>query len=426
MNQPKSRKKYKDKHINPIVYTNNPISKKNKNKKSAFSGFYGSQRIPETPIINYMKNNFETFFTRFKQAETEHKSVIVLDDVFETTNIVKPTGNIYNLKTELNGNPNMPLDKLIAYSFYTKNREMFITKDNNPTPENTYLELLKYQMGKDIARDDRTIQYYNPNYGKKNADGETDTKKYTQVLYGTSYFSKYKNDNDGGEDIVADEFYKLIIKSYANHVNKPFDYNTINKIALLSCQNVVSLVSDLVTEKIGDMLSPHISSVINSRKNNVITFTETEQTMEFNFESGLTITTTNENGEEDLNFDPRGHLTFNFFVDLKNNNFRFKNFELSYESDNATENANADADANADGANNAAVNPVGNRMKLQYAIPVAAGVGGIVATPFILGALGGKKKVKFTRTRSGTRSGTRHRSRPRTRTRRKKRKKVFY
>ena len=77
MNQPKSRKKYKDKYTNnPIVYTNNPISKKNKNKKPAFSGFYGSQRIPETPIINYMKNNFEPFFTRFKQAEIEHKSVI--------------------------------------------------------------------------------------------------------------------------------------------------------------------------------------------------------------------------------------------------------------------------------------------------------------------------------------------------------------
>ena len=371
--------------------------KSKKNTPKIDTNFYGSHLIPITPIINYMKDNFDTYLTHFKQAETEHKNVIYLDDVFETKNIVKPPGKVYNLKTEINSNPNMPLDKLIAYSFYMKTKEAFITKDKNPTTNNTYLDILKYQMGKDISRDDRTIQYYNPNYEKKDADGEIDTKKYTQIPFNASYFSKY-----GDDDIVTDEFYKLIIKYYSSYVNKKIDYNIINKIALLSCQNIFSLISDLVSAKIDDMLSPNISSVSDSRKNIVITFTKKEQTMEFNFDSNLLITTTNKDGEEDLIFDPRGHLTFNFFVDLNNNNFKFNNFELSYDLGNDSGN-----DSGNDLGNDGAANPVGNKRNLQYAVPVTVGIGGIVATPFILGALGGKRLGTRTRTRPGKRLGTR-------------------
>lgn len=398
-NQSRDKYKNKRKHKN----------KSNKNTSKIDTNFYGSHLIPTTPIINYMKDNFETYLTHLKQAEIEHKNVIYLDDVFETKNIVKPTGKIYNLKTEINSNPNMPLDKLIAYAFYMKTKDAFITKDDKPTTNNAFLETLKYQMGKDISRDDRTIQYYNPNYEKKDSDGKLDTEKYSKQIYNASYFSGLDNNY-----IVADNFYKLIIKYYANHVNKKINYNVINKIALLSCQNIFNFIDDLVTEKVNNMLAPKLNLVYQPQKNVVITFTEKEQTIEFIFDTKLLISTNVitknfPNGREEiLGEPPYGHLSYNLFVDLKNNTFKFNNFELSYEVDkwNGSEQNNV--------FDNPVDNPGGNNMNLQYAMPVAVGIGGIVATPFILGALGGKRLGKRTRTRK--RLGTR----PRVRTKKHK------
>jgi hypothetical protein len=395
----KSRDKYKNKHKHK--------NKSNKNTHKIVTNFYGSHLIPITPIINYMKDNFETYLTHLKQAEVEDKNVIYLDDTFETTNIVKPTGKIYNLNTEINSNPNMPLDKLISYAFYIKTKDAFITKDEKPTTNNAFLETLKYQMGKDISRDDRTIQYYNSNYNKKDSDGKLDTEKYSKQVYNASSFSGLDNNY-----IVADNFYKLIIKYYANHVNKKINYNVINKIALLSCQNIFNFIDDLVTEKVNNMLAPKLNLAYQPQKNVVITFTEKEQTIEFSFDTKLLISTnviTNNfpNGREEiLGEPPYGHLSYNLFVDLQNNTFKFNNFELSYEVDkwNGPEQNN---DIN-NVADNVADNPAGNNMRLQYAAPVAVGIAGIVATPFILGALGGKRHGIRSRVRHGIRSRVRH------------------
>ena len=77
-NQSRDKYKNKRKHKN----------KSNKNTSKIDTNFYGSHLIPTTPIINYMKDNFETYLTHLKQAEAEDKNVIYLDDVFETKNIV--------------------------------------------------------------------------------------------------------------------------------------------------------------------------------------------------------------------------------------------------------------------------------------------------------------------------------------------------
>jgi hypothetical protein len=366
-----SRDKYKNKRKH-----------KNKSKKNTHkidTNFYGSHLIPITPIINYMKDNFDTYLTHLKQVETENKYVIYLDDVFQTNNIFHPTGQIYNLKTEINSNPDMPLDKLIAYAFYMKTKDAFITKDNNPTTNSTYLETLKYQMGKDISRDNRTIKYYNSTYNKNDANGKKDTTKFDQTTYESSYFSNLPNNF-----LIADKFYKLIIKYYSDKVNRQVDYNIINKIALLSCQNIFNLITDLITIKLNDILSPETNTVFRPTKNIVITFTKEEQTMELNFQSKLIIS---KNGMLNPEY-PCGNLIFTLFVDLKNNKFKFNNFQISYDLDKCDESTENNE------VNNETDNPLNSKMNLKYAMPVALGIGGIISTPFILGALGGKNNKK--------------------------------
>ena len=184
----------------------------------------------------------------------------------------------------------------------------------------------------------------------------------------------------------------MIIEHYSDYVNKQIDYNIINKIALLSCQNIFNLITDLITIKINTILAPETNTVFRPTKNIVITFTEKEQTMEFNFNSKLIIST---NGILNPEY-PCGKIIFNFFVDLKNNNFKFNNFELSYDLDKCDEHVENNNEVTNE-VTNEAPNAVGSKMNLKYAMPVALGIGGIVATPFLLGALGGKKSFKTRR-----------------------------
>ena len=114
--------------------------------------------------------------------------------------------------------------------------------------------------------------------------------------------------------------------------------------------------------------------------------------MEFNFNSKLIIST---NGILNPEY-PCGKIIFNFFVDLKNNNFKFNNFELSYDLDKCDEHVENNNEVTNE-VTNEAPNAVGSKMNLKYAMPVALGIGGIVATPFLLGALGGKKSFKTRR-----------------------------
>ena len=70
-------------------------------------------------------------------------------------------------------------------------------------------------------------------------------------------------------------------------INHFINYDTANKIALLSCQNMFNLITDMVTLKINHTVSPEVSSVFKANKNAIITLTNNQQTMELYFKSEL-------------------------------------------------------------------------------------------------------------------------------------------
>lgn len=316
--------------------------------------------IPTTQIINYMKQNFSKYDLLKKQLEQENKYIIDLDDCFDFRDALIPGLRQFSFDSPINSNRDFSIDKLISYAFYTKTRFAFIDEQTNqPTDREKYLELLKNQMGKDIRRDNRTI------------NGE----EYSSLLYSDQTKSTY---------VIADMFYDTLIGYFKKIKN--LDFNIINKIALLSCQNIFNLITDLITLKINHLLDPEMNSVFEASKSADIIIEKDVKTMQFNFDSKLIISRDGDGMDPEY---PCGLLSFKFLIDFTNNTFKFDKFKLEYNIDNCGPPKNPINNA-ANGANNAN----NNYGKLKYAIPAALGVGAIVATPFLLGALGGKKYNK--------------------------------
>jgi hypothetical protein len=266
----------------------------------------------------------------------------------------------------------MSLNKLIAYSFYLKMKYIFVTQNGALTTMDDFLDQIKYQMGKDIKRDHRTIN---------------------NVSYPPEYFANPEDDeNEPNYYSITDTFYQLIIDYYAKN-NLKVNYNAVNIIALFSCQNLYNLLTDLVIIKLNDMLKPEMSNIMHTTKKCIINITPTVQTLELVFESDVVIS--QNGGAFDLEY-PCGKLNFTFLVDLITNTYKFTHFGIRYdlnkcgpEENNANDNGNGNGNGNDNGNNH-------RRKKIAAAVtvPLAVSVVGVTTMPFILGALGGNTVKK--------------------------------
>lgn len=315
-----------------------------------------TKRIPRTNIINYMKLHFETYRQVYDKLEQQGKYVLYLDDCFLLEDTLVTGKRIYSYDSPIQGNPSMSLDKLIAYAFYMKTKYAFVHESNGSiTSESSYLDALKYQMGKDIRRDKRVIN------GKK---------------YDLEYYSDTSNNNYD----IADMFYQLLIETFYA-AKSPIDYNTINKIALLSCQNMFNLLTDLISIKLQELLEPEMNSVFRPVKSANIVVTPDKKTMELIFDSELIISRDQEPVDPEY---PCGKVSFILFIDFDKNTFAFSQFKLSYDINTCGPEINTRDNQK---SNTSPLDALKRSVKLEYAIPVAIGIGGIIATPFLLGAL---------------------------------------
>ena len=116
--------------------------------------FKGTKLIPETAIINLMKNEYPNYL-HIKEQNLKKNEFSLFDTYFESKNIFATPARQLNIDIMIKQNPNMTIDRLLCYSFFTKSSFMFY--DDAPTSTEFYLESLKNQIGKDVRRDNRTI-----------------------------------------------------------------------------------------------------------------------------------------------------------------------------------------------------------------------------------------------------------------------------
>jgi hypothetical protein len=336
----------------------------------------GTDIIPVSSIINYMKQHYDEFQNESIQKQQEGKDIVYLDDLFDFKDALIPGLRQFTFDSPVDGK-NFSLDRIIGYLFCFKTRSTFIDSDK-PTDQHKYLERLKYQMGKDIKRIDTTIN----------------GKEYP----GTIYFKEGDNDQEKSYYNAVDKYYQLLI-NYFYKIDK-IDYNIINKIALLSCQNIWNFLTvDLFNTKLNYIIKPEMGTINGGEKNINIIIKKHAITMQFNFDSKLIISRNWEQGEGMDPEYPCGVLSFKFLIDFTNNTFKFIKLKFEYNLDNCgppiNNNANGPNDANGANGANGENGANGSNIKLQYAIPVALGVGAAIATPLLLGALGGKKNTKM-------------------------------
>ena len=318
--------------------------------------YKNTNKIPQTQIINYLLTNFKTFLQYKKLCDALQTYTLNFDECFLINPDDFPKGlRKNNIELSFKMNPKTPLDKLIAYCFYIKQPNIFQEKNN------VIIELLKYQIGKDVGRDDRNIN----------------GKSYSQQYYLNLNTISNGNINNYG---IADLFYQNII-DYLYQTNKYIDLNIVNKFALLSCQNVYGLISDLITIQINNMLEPELNSVFRPDKYVNIIINAEQLSMEFYFKSKILITRDREPFDPEY---PCGDMEFIFFVDILNNTYELKKLVFNYDIDKCGPELEPEI----------IEQPTKSNLKPEIIIPAAGLSAGIITAPILLATLGGKRRKK--------------------------------
>ena len=353
----KTRRKSRRKNRHNITHKHNYTKKSKKSKKSKKNkknkkggdnidlstadyntNFKGTELIPNTSITQYIISNYYNYIEEKNSMDRKKKSVLNLKDCFDFKNKLDNTNNKqFIFRGEVHGNTDKwKLDKLISYIFYItmsstfnpqidNSREasnkhsmkdqvkqrlkfyMFMSRNKNivniedkDVYINRIIKELKYQIGKDVRRDNRLIN----------------GKQYTAEMFLDEKKTNYQ---------ITDMYYSILMDTYTAS-NITINNNTINLICLLSCQNIFNLITDLIVMQVNSMVQPEMSAVMNASKNINIEITPTIEMMRFSFKSSLLIS-------ENMFLDPEkscGIIEFTLEIDIKNKTYKFTNLWISY------------------------------------------------------------------------------------------------
>jgi hypothetical protein len=338
-------------------------SRNNAIKSTYNKDYYGTELLPMTNILNYINDNFNEFVIEKERKQREHKHEVEFDDFFINDNILEKKEKKADINIVIKQNPNMSLKKLLAYTLYLKTFSWFETGRMN-------ISSFKNQIGKDVSR--LSLKINNEDYVVQKPDGGS--------------LNYYK---------IADDFNIKIMNVLSTF--SIIDFDLVNKIGILMCQNVFNFTTDLIGLMIINKIEPEISSDTMATKSILINLTKNEQNIIFNFVSKLTISYNKE-------FNPHlicGDSDFSFLVDLKKNIYKFSKFILNYDLEKCKP-----PDIVNQISNN--VNQISNNVNInenngtpdiiKYGVPMGILATGLVGTPFLLGALGGKNN-KYIKTK---------------------------
>jgi hypothetical protein len=316
--------------------------------------------LPTTEIIDYIKNNYNSFLKEKEQNLIAGKDEIELGSIF----FIPPGSNlpekIVNINTNFKQNPKMSLDKLLAYSLWFKSQDWF---KNDQDEVNFNMEYLKYQIGKDINR--TTI----------NVNGNPFSKVDPENYYKTT-----------------DNFNVFIMKTISTN-QVLIKQNTILKLDILMCQNLYNFISQTISLFIMNKISPEYATETQAKKDIQIFLNNNEQYVIFNFECKLIISY-----KQELNPEITcGSYSFSLKIDLKNDTFSLNKFILNYNVDECIPKqnlANASDILKGESYLKKGANFIGNN-KASIAAGIATSGVISVGALYLAGILGGKKSRKY-------------------------------
>jgi len=351
-------------------------SRNNAIKQTYIKNYYGTDKLPMTNIIQYINTNYNNYMSIKNQKDKLDLPAFSFEEFFIVDDILTKKEDSADIDIRISKNPNASLDKLLAYSLYYSEYKNWFNSPN----ENMDLSLLKFQSGKDFSRIDFTIN--NKIYKSNNG-----------------YDDKKSDDNN----LKTDKFNVTLMNILSSFTVINFDL--INKFDIAMCQNMINFFTDLTTLLITKKITPEKFILTKAQKSIAINLTKSQQTVTYNFKANFWIT------KDGSIYNPEftcAELDLIFLIDFKRNTYKFSKFKLKYNSAICYQDEELVSSQNIKSIED---NKVENMDKkdsakyLKYGIPIALGVGGIIATPFLLGALGGKnrKNIRKNKTKKSRR-----------------------
>ena len=360
MNTNKSKKKNAPtkKIIRSITVKSRVPSRNNAIKQIYNRDYYGTNLLPMTNIIQYIDANFNDYMSMKDQKTSLDLPAASFEDFFIVDEVLKRKENVADIDIQIIKQPNANLNKLLAYSlYYSEYKNWFKSKKMD-------ISSLKNQSGKDLSRIDI-------------------------LLNNVKYNSVAENTNNTKTDKFNVELMNILSKFVV------IDFDLINKIDIAICQNIINFITDLITLLISIKIAPEKLLITKAEKNVSINLTKSQQNIVYNFKTKFYIT--KDGGIYDPEF-TCGDMELTFIIDLKKNTYKFSKFKCKYNADTCYQGdnsvsiqSNVSNQDNVTNEDNVANEENQGSSFLKYAIPAGLGVG-IIATPYLLGALGGKNK----------------------------------
>jgi hypothetical protein len=300
--------------------------------------YNNTEYIPLSDLINNLIKNYPQFL---EDAKLKQNDEILLEMVFNVNNKLNITNtDKFKINTSLLSNPMFNSEKLISYSFYIQSKSFFKTPDNIKS----IVPQIKNQIGKDVLRT-------------------------PMVINDISYDSTHYEDIQSEYIQIADRYYLLLMDCFKNN-DRPINFNLINTICLLSCQNMSNLTSDIIVMFIKKIIG--VLALNEAHRQMQIIINKSEIKVIIILKSKLIMS-----GVDDEGLDPDricGNLFFKLQFDILNNTYQLTTFVV---------NVNKITCIVPDITDNAQKGPTSN-----YSVPFAVSTIGVTAAvPFILGVI---------------------------------------
>lgn len=369
----------KRKPINKLIkYKEND---KNKTKKRKYMdqksiGYYnlrytGTKLLPRTSIlIDIYKNHYD--YIKLKELrERENKPPFDFNDFFKVGTLFDKIGKEkeVNINTGLKNKTN--LYKFISDCIYSTQLSFFEPEKNVKSMIH-FINKFKYQVGKDLPRNQVKI-----NGVPINSEEIANLENYY---------------------LRTDTYINLLLEKYYQ-IDKKIDYNKINLFLTVTTQNILNAMVNVIILELTTRFTREFSILfVGSNLGLDIEIDSSKEQATWFFSSNVLISNI---GEISPEF-PCGKIQYKLVLDIKKRTFYFSEFNFSYNLNNCetyndknlmiTEN-----DTSNENTKNKFMNI--NKNVLLYGIPSAIAAAGVISTPFILGALGGKKRKRTNKTK---------------------------
>lgn len=225
-----------------------------------YDNYKNTNKLPITPIFKLIEHEYPEYLS-------QPKNNISLSSIFELPNIanyLQPLRGKYNI-LNIPNKTSFPLEKFISYLIYTKSSYLLEEKGNE---YELLISGIKSQIGKDITRLDLLINSQIQNFksmigGELTPEAHQSSENSLQNLLNNELTEEEKHEHilqstkllEENYDKITDKYFEILMTNMNSNATtnantmveeKWINFNILNEIGLLSCQNIFNFIAELI------------------------------------------------------------------------------------------------------------------------------------------------------------------------------------